>query len=156
MSILIDTTNLIVNTWERLADDEVIGEQSKIIVSPERLKRDWNEISQLDVEIGVELEPDAVIEDILFALQKLKLIALQFEVFADGRAFSQAKLLRERYNFSGDIRAMGDVIRDQLAFMQRCGFNQFEIPDDEDSQLALLAFSEISYGYQSDLNRLSC
>ena len=68
---------------------------------------------------------------------------------------ARLKLLRDRYQFSGDIRAMGDVIRDQLAFMRRCGFNQFEIPDDEDSQLALLAFNEISYGYQPDLNRLS-
>ncbi len=156
MSTLIDTTDLIKDTWERLDDDVAIGGQTKVIVSPERLKRDWEELSQLDVEIGVELEPDAIVEDILYALPKLKLVGLQFEVFADGRAFSQAKLLRDRYEFAGDIRAMGDVIRDQLAFMHRCGFSQFEIPDDEDSQLALLAFSEISYGYQSDLNHLSC
>jgi len=156
MSTLIDTTDLIEDTWERLADDIAIGGQTKIIVSPERLKRDWEAISRLDVEIGVELEPDAIVEDILYALPKLTLVVLQFEVFADGRAFSQARLLRDRYEFAGDIRAMGDVIRDQLAFMYRCGFNQFEIPDDEDSQLALLAFNEISYGYQSDLNRLSC
>ncbi len=156
MSTLINTTGLIEDPWKRLADDEIIDGQPKVIISPERLRRDWGELSNMDVEIGVELRPDAVIEDILFALQKLKLVALRFEVFADGRAFSQAKLLRDRYKFPRDIRAMGDVIRDQLAFMQRCGFNQFEIPDDEDSHLALLAFSEISYGYQSDLNRLSC
>ena len=156
MSTLIDTTDVIEDVWHRLAIDEAIGGHSKIIVNPERLKRDWNEISQLDVEIGVELEPDVFVEEILFAIPKLKLITLQFEVFADGRAFSQAKLLRDRYNYLGDLRAKGDVIRDQLAFMFRCGFNQFEISDDEDSHLALLAFNEISYGYQSDLNRLSC
>ena len=155
MSTLISTSKEIENNWYLLADDESIGVRSRVLVGTERLKRDWNEILPQDTEIGVNLKPDAEVEEIIFALERLKLITLKFEVFADGRAFSQAKLLRDRYRFTGDIRATGDVIRDQLAFMQRCGFNQFEIPDDEDSQLALLSFNEISYGYQSDLNRLA-
>ena len=155
MPALIDTRQQIEDSWIRLTDDQEIENQSHIIVSLHRLKRDWHQLQLLAIAIAVELEPDAVAEDILFALPKLEMIVLHFEMFADGRAFSQAKLLRDRYGFTGDIRARGDVIRDQLAFMQRCGFNQFEIGDDEDSELALLAFNEISLGYQSDQNRLA-
>lgn len=155
MSALIDTRQRIEDSWIRLTDDQDFEDQSNIIVSLHRLKRDWHQLQLQEIAIAVELEPDAAAEDIIFALPNLEMIVLHFEVFADGRAFSQAKLLRDRYGFTGDIRARGDVIRDQLAFMQRCGFNQFEIGDDENSELALLVFNEISLGYQSDLNRLT-
>lgn len=155
MSALIDSRQRIEDRWIRLTDDQPIENQSNIIVSLHRLKRDWRQLQLREIAIAAELEPDAIAEDILFALSDLEMIVLYFEVFADGRAFSQAKLLRDRYGFTGDIRARGDVIRDQLAFMQRCGFNQFEIGDDEDFELALLAFNEISLGYQSDLNRFA-
>lgn len=155
MSALIDTRQRIEDSWIRLTDDQDFEDQSNIIVSLHRLKRDWHQLQLQEIAIAVELEPDAAAEDIIFALPNLEMIVLHFEVFADGRAFSQAKLLRDRYGFTGDIRARGDVIRDQLAFMHRCGFNQFEIGDDENSELALLVFNEISLGYQSDLNRLT-
>ncbi len=155
MSALIDTRQRIEDRWIRLTDDQDIEDQSHIIVSLHRLIRDWHQLQLQEISIAVEIGADAVVEDVLFALPKLEMIVLHFEAFADGRAFSQAKLLRDRYGFSGDIRARGDVIRDQLAFMQRCGFNQFEIGDDEDSELALLAFNEISLGCQSDLNRIA-
>ena len=155
MSVLINTRQQIKDSWIRLTDDQEVEDQSHVIVCLHRLKRDWTQLQALKVALAVELEPDAVAEELLFALPVLELIVLHFEVFADGRAFSQARLLRDRYRFAGDIRARGDVIRDQLAFMQRCGFSQFEIGDDEDSQLVLLAFNEISLGYQSDLNRFT-
>lgn len=155
MSTLIDSQQRIEDSWIRLTDDQDIEDQSHIIVSLHRLKRDWLLLQPQEISIAVELESDAVAEEILFALPNLEMILLYFEMFADGRAFSQARLLRDRYGFTGDIRARGDVIRDQLGFMQRCGFNQFEIGDDEDSELALLAFNEISLGYQSDINRLA-
>ena len=69
---------------------------------------------------------------------------LNFLSFADGRAFSQARLLRERYDYRGDIRAHGEVLRDQLSFMQRCGINQFNLAEGEDLELALAALSTTS------------
>ncbi len=69
-----------------------------------------------------------------------------------GRAFSQARLLRERMAYRGDIRAQGDVLRDQLSFMQRCGFTQFQLADSEEISLALNAFSDISHSYQPELS----
>ena len=82
---------------------------------------------------------------------KFHLRVLKFEGFSDGRAFSQARLLRERYRFTGEIRARGEVLRDQLSFMQRCGFTEFELEDNTDIKLALSAFGDISHSYQPEL-----
>ena len=57
---------------------------------------------------------------------------LTFPAFTDGRAFSQARLLRQRFGYKGEIRATGNVLRDQYAFMQRCGFDAFEVAEDTD------------------------
>jgi len=150
---LIDTRDVIEDSWVRLADDEALNKQSRVIVSLSRLKREGLKIKNTGLELAVELEPDALVSDLSAFIEDLQLVVLQFESFADGRAFSQAKLLRDRYHYSGEIRATGEVIRDQLGFMQRCGFSQFEIAKNDDSQLALQAFAEITHGYQADLIR---
>lgn len=67
---------------------------------------------------------------------------------ADGRAFTQARLLRERYGFKGEIRATGDVLYDQLFYMQRCGMNGFELRDDQNASNSLKAFEEMTVTYQ--------
>ena len=153
MSNLINTRDVIEDNWVRLADDEALGNQPRVIISLARLIREGSRISNAELALGVELEPDAIVSDLSLFIDDLQLVVLQFESFADGRAFSQAKLLRDRYHYSGEIRAIGDVIRDQLGFMQRCGFSQFEIAESDDSRLALQAFSEITHGYQADLIR---
>jgi uncharacterized protein (DUF934 family) len=88
-------------------------------------------------------QPPALIAD---DLDRFDLIALEFPTLQDGRAFSYARLLRERHGFKGDIRAVGDVFKDQLYFMQRCGFSSFELPagrDPEDAMKALKSFSVV-------------
>lgn len=151
MPKLIDINGVIDDVWVRTTGGQDADVNSNIILNLEQLYCEFERLLAVGVDIGVELEPDAMVEDILFCLPELKLVVLRFESFADGRAFSQAKLLRDRYGYSADIRAVGDVIRDQLGFMQRCGFNQFQIGEDEDSVVALQAFSQITCGYQSDL-----
>jgi len=153
MPILINTRDIIDDGWTHLDDDQAFTRHSKVIVSPSRLKREWGQIKNAGLSVGVKLEPGAVVSSLTFCIENLHLIVLQFDSFDDGRAFSQAKMLRDRYHYSGEIRAIGEVIRDQLGFMQRCGFSQFEICESEDSQLALQAFGEITHGYQSDLIR---
>ncbi len=104
------------------------------------------------MDIGVEMKPDQSVDGIVPFLKELKLVVLQFGIFADGRAFCQVRLLRDWYAYSGDIRAIGDVIPDQLGFMRRCGFNQLQIGEDVDSRLALQVLDQMRYGYQNDLN----
>lgn len=83
----------------------------------------------------------------------LGLIAVRFASFGDGRPFSIARLLRERLGFAGELRAVGQVQRDQLAFMERCGFNAFELRAGENAATALNAFDEITKSYQETPTR---
>lgn len=149
MPPVIDYSGLIDNDWLSLDDDHPIGDHTNIIVSLSRLKSEWEQLNILPVTLGVLLEPTSDVDELQPFLDHLTIILLPFKVFSDGRAFSQARLLRNRYAFGGDIRAVGHVIRDQLLFMQRCGFNQFEIDEGEDPQLAIKAFSEMTHRYQS-------
>lgn len=78
-----------------------------------------------------------------------ELIALDFPAFKDGRCYSHARLLRERYDYQGELRAVGDVLRDQLFFMKRCGIDSFQLRSDKDMEDALNAFNDFSVKYQT-------
>lgn len=80
-----------------------------------------------DQRLGVRIEPGEAIDEILGDLDRLSLIALSFPKFNDGRSFSKAKMLRDEHHFGGEIRAVGDILWDQLQLMARCGFDTFEI-----------------------------
>ena len=75
-------------------------------------------------------------------------IEIEFPSFADGRGYSQARLLRRRYGYDGELRAVGDIRRDELDLLNRCGFNSLELPADVDLTGALKAFNEITVCYQ--------
>jgi uncharacterized protein (DUF934 family) len=77
------------------------------------------------------------------------MIALDFPVFKDGRCYSHARLLKDRYDYKGDLRAIGDVLRDQLFFMHRCGIDSFQIREDKDAEDALNAFNDFTVRYQA-------
>jgi len=79
--------------------------------------------------------------------EKLSMIAIEFETFADGRGFSMARILR-RQGYTGEIRAVGDVAMDRIDFMQRVGFNAFELRDDQDALQALQKIGEVSVHFQ--------
>ena len=115
------------------------------------MRDDWKALYESSVSLGVELEVTDLVEDIAGYLARLELVVLRFESFADGRAFSQARLLRERLGYTGLLRASGEVLRDQLAFMRRCGFDQFLLADGEEVDLALAAFSDINRSYQPEV-----
>ena len=103
--------------------------------------------SRAKEDIGVWLAPDDEPADIVADFDKLALIAVDFPVFRDGRGYSTARLLRERYGYKGEIRAIGDVLRDQLRFYERCGFNAYALREDKDIHDALKAFTEFTVQY---------
>jgi uncharacterized protein (DUF934 family) len=94
--------------------------------------------------LGVLLSPAHRVERIAADLGRFSLVACGFPGPSEGRGYSQARILRERWNFSGELRAAGYVRRDQLFFLARCGFNSFELPDTdiEDAYTALSTFSK--------------
>ena len=154
MPIIIDNHQVIDDEWVDLTfDKNGIDENSKLIVSLEQLKTKFESLKAQSKALAVKLDETDSVEEILPYLSSLQMVVLQFKVFADGRAFSQSKLLRERHQYQGEIRAVGDVIRDQLSFMARCGFSQFQLSETEDVNLAVHAFSDISDTYQPVLKR---
>lgn len=98
----------------------------------------------LGLKLGAGEAPDQVAAD----LERFPVVALEFPKFADGRAYSYARLLRERYGYTGEIRAVGEVLRDQLAFMHRSGFDAFEVADDRALDGWQAALAEIGVFYQ--------
>lgn len=101
-----------------------------------------------DGGLGIWLDSDEEIETVLSDLGYFQVIALNFPSFTDGRHYSTARLLRERYGYQAEIRAIGDVLRDQLFYMQRCGFDAFALRPDSDPHAALAAFHDFSVAYQ--------
>ena len=83
----------------------------------------------------------------------LPLVAIDFPQFTDGRGYSTARLLRERYGFAGELRAIGDVLRDQLCYLSRCGFNAFAVRGDRDLEAALEGLSDFTDSYQATVRQ---
>ena len=112
-----------------------------------RLRRDdlLGRRGPVGILLGAGDGPEAIAAD----LDRLALVAVHFPRFSDGRGLSTARLLRERYGYEGEVRAVGDVLRDQLAFLERCGFDAFALRTDQDAQAALAAFGELSDAYQA-------
>ncbi len=97
---------------------------------------------------GICLAPDDEVEAIGAYLPILPLIAIEFPSFRDGRGYSQAYLLRTRLGWQGELRAVGDVLRDQLSHMRQCGFDAFAVREDKSAEDALkgLAGMSVLYG----------
>ena len=94
---------------------------------------------------GVWLGPDDELEPVLPWLADMPLIAIRFPVFTDGRGYSLARLLRNRHGYRGELRAVGDVLRDQLYFLHHCGFDAFLLRADQLPHEALAAFRDYSW-----------
>ena len=110
-------------------------------------------ISELNQAIGVWLdsqEDPAVLAD---SIGRFAVIAVNFPKFADGRGYSIAALLRSHYGFNGELRAFGDVLRDQLFYMQRVGFNAFAVRADKDIHDAVKALKDFSEVYQGSVDQ---
>jgi uncharacterized protein (DUF934 family) len=103
--------------------------------------------------VGVRLEPHEDPAEIAPDLAHFALVAVNFPKFGDGRGFSTARLLRERYGYRGELRAVGQVGRDHLYFMEQCGFAAFLLREGEDAHEALAAFDDFSEGYQASAAR---
>lgn len=102
-------------------------------------------------EIGIWLETYELVEDLVASvadLNTLPVIAVSFPRFADGRGFTFATMLRTRFGYRNEIRAIGDVLRDQLFYMKRCGFDAFAIRADRSAEEALASLRDFSEPYQ--------
>jgi uncharacterized protein (DUF934 family) len=116
-------------TFSRLADDAPAPPEGPVIVSLERWLAEREALAARNGPVGVAVDAGADAQAHLPDLAARPLIALAFAKFGDGRAFSYARLLRDRYGFKGELRATGDVLIDEIPLMLRCGFDAFEATD---------------------------
>ena len=132
----------------RLADDAPVPSRVPVIVSASRFFTDAETLLRRDAPAGVIWPNDRRVTELAPYLPSLALVALVFPTFKDGRAFSQARLIRERYGFRGELRATGQVLRDQFLFMLRAGFDAFEVTKDADAAAFAQATRRYSVFYQ--------
>ncbi len=159
MSKLIKNGQIIDNTWTVLKLAE--GESAETVALPEQAtllpQAVWQarktEILARPIEIGLWLESDEGPEAIADDLSHFAVIGVNFPKFADGRSYSTARLLRERYGYNGEIRALGDVLQDQLFFMKRCGIDAYVIREDKNIEAALAGLGVFSESYQAAVDQ---
>lgn len=149
MAPLIKNRRVVDDDWVRVDADPLDAElpAGKIIV-PLALWQAQHEQLRQRPALGVCLEPDEHPAQIADDLQHFEVVAVNFPAFTDGRGFSTARLLRERYAYQGEIRAVGAFIRDQLFYLQRCGFDAFAL-ETADPHAALASFDDFSNTYQA-------
>lgn len=129
---LLKSSQIVTDTWVRVDDNADIAAATAVVVSLGRWLSDAETLRKRNAPVAVALTNDQSPSQIIDDLEAIDAVFLTFPVYTDGRAYSQARLLRQRYGYTGEIRATGNVLQDQYAFMQRCGFDAFEIADDAD------------------------
>ena len=142
------------DAWRVLTGEEAEGElpRGRIIVPLAAWKARREELGERIEPTGVWLAPEDDPEDLARELFALPLVAVQFPKLGDGRGYSTAVLLRTRYGYRGELRAFGDIGRDQLFFLRRCGFDAFSLAPGKDPEAALAAFETFSVRYQGSVD----
>ena len=135
------------DSFATVADDAALPENGAI-VSLTRFQKERDALLARNAPLGVRLKsaesPEVLGEDV----HRLSVIVLEFPAFRDGRAFSWARILRERMTFDGEIRGAGHFLYDQIAFMKRTGFTAWDVPEGFTLELFHRALGEISNVYQ--------
>jgi len=134
------------------ADAPAFADGEDVVVPLAAWKADARSLSYRSGRTGVWLGPSDDAGE-LAAAGFPALIAVHFPSFTDGRGYSTARLLRERHGYRGELRAIGDILRDQLYELARCGFDAFALRDDQDAHAALAAFRDFSEDYQAAVDR---
>ena len=145
---LIKDGQIIEDSWVMLDDEAELPLQGDVILSLERLKSEADAIKARSGRTGVSLENSVDEEEVEAFLPLLDLIALNFPAFTDGRAYSQARQLRTKLGFTGELRATGNVLADQAAFLYRVGFDAFEVDASQSIDVWNKAVRSISVAYQ--------
>jgi uncharacterized protein (DUF934 family) len=158
MPILIDRNGPIDDPWTWFQDEAAgaaataaCGQQ---LILPLAQWQDHAErLAAAGATLGICLEPSDDPGRIVDLFERITLIAIRFPAFTDGRGYSTARLLRQRHGWTGELRAVGDVLRDQMFYLARCGFDTFDLKDGEPVAEAIAGFGDFSEAYQSAADR---
>ena len=145
---LIKNNDLVRDEFVYVPDGEPIAPDGSVIVHLEPWQAERETLLKRGAPVGVRLKSDQSPESIVDDLHHLAVVALEFPAFRDGRAYSYARMLRERYGYTGEVRAVGDVLMEQIHFMLRTGFDAFEIDADDPLGDFRAALADFSVWYQ--------
>jgi uncharacterized protein (DUF934 family) len=143
-----DAAAVVEDRFTRLEDEQALPDSGGALVSLARFESERESLLAWDALLGVWLKSDESPRLIAEDLESLALVALEFPIFSDGRAYSSARLLRERYGFKGELRAIGDVLCEQLPLMLRSGFDSFEMASEKALEEFETVVGEVSVVYQ--------
>ncbi len=146
---LVSRNQTVEDSWQTVAGDAPLPTNGDIIVPVSRWLADRRRLLTHNGRVGVTISGDDDLAAIVGDLEHLALIALNFQSFTDGRNYSNARLLRDRYAYKGELRATGEVRRDQLFYLTRCGIDSFLLAHDCDVDQFLLGFGDFSCVYQT-------
>ncbi len=136
------------DAFAHVADDAEIPGDGAILISAARFLGDAEALSHRAGKTGVSWPNNRDVDDLVPWLDRLAVVALVFPNFRDGRAYSQARVLRERHGYRGELRATGQVLRDQFVFMLRAGFDAFEVSKEADAEAFAATVKRYSVFYQ--------
>lgn len=139
---------IIVDDWVRLGDADGLPQGADIIVPLDRLSKRFEVLKRREGRLGVVLANTAPVDDLVPYLGALHLVVLSFPAFGDGRAYSQAIQIRRHLEFTGELRASGAVLPDQVAHMRQCGFDSFEVTERHGLDVWRRAATAITLTYQ--------
>jgi uncharacterized protein (DUF934 family) len=145
---IIKDGRIIQDDWQHLSDDATITAKSTLTLARWLAQKD-----SLTAAVGVRLSGSDDVGALADALSHIALIVLDIPAMADGRCFSQARLLRDRYHYRGEIRARGNFVRDQVYYLARVGINAFEPAGELPLDSYLPALSDFSVSYQTSSDR---
>jgi uncharacterized protein (DUF934 family) len=145
---LVKNGKILGDAFVHVADDAEIPGDGAILISSTRFLGDPETLSRRTGKTGVIWPNNRDVDDLVPYLDRLAVVGLVFPSFRDGRAYSQARLLRERYSYRGELRATGQVLRDQFVFMLRAGFDAFEVKKESDAEAFALTAKRYSVFYQ--------
>jgi uncharacterized protein (DUF934 family) len=136
------------DVFVHVADGAVLPDDGAVLVSAARFLENPAAILDRKARAGVIWPNNRDVDDLVPHLDRLAVVALVFPTFRDGRAYSQARLLRERFSYRGELRATGQVLRDQFVFMLRAGFDSFEVKKQSDAEAFAQTVKRYSVFYQ--------
>lgn len=145
---LVKNGKIATDTFVHVADDAELPGNGAVLVSAARFLENPEAILRRPGKTGVIWPNNRDVDDLVQYLDRLAVVGLVFPSFRDGRAYSQARLLRERHGFKGELRATGQVLRDQFMFMLRAGFDAFEVKKEADADAFANTAKRYSVFYQ--------
>ena len=145
---LLKNGELLDDIYTDVRELEDIPPSGAVLVSLQQWDSQRNALLARNEPIGIALKSDEKPELIAADLNQFGAVALEFPAFGDGRAYSYARLLRDRYGYAGELRAIGDVLLEQLHFMHRVGFDAFLIDSDDAISAWKTALADLSVWYQ--------